>query len=247
MTSWDIEETRNLVANLFGPEQVELVRASLNSLAERQVYASYHFHEYSNILVSHIDSKLGEKHILELTLPLHTEDRFRIDNALNQVAANAVACLQNLHCLTDTLSYALYYAAGLNISSTPLAPHRISAVTVKELFADSANLSGIAILFAQTTDNPTLKHLDALVNYSKHRSIVRPSLNVDLQNPDGPSYNLEFPEIEYKGNYYPITDAKEFMENAYSVLSPLVVSTGNALNAALRNMRSTHNSKTGGD
>lgn len=245
MTSWDVEETRNLVADLFGSEQVELVRASLNSLAERQVFASYHFHEYKSILVNHIDSQLGEKHILELTLPLHTEDCFRIDNALNQAAANVVACLQSLHCIPDTLSHALYYAVGLNMSA-PLAPHRISTVTVKKAFAEMANLSDVASLIGQITDNSTLKHLDALVNHSKHRSIVRPSLNVDLRKSNGPTYNLEFPRIEYKGNHYPIADVEEFMEKAHSALSPQVVATGNALNAALKSIRSTRGPKTAG-
>lgn len=246
MTSWDIKETRNLVTDLFGSEQVELVRASLNSLVERRDFARYHFQEYKSILVTHIDSKFGEKHILELTLPLHNEECFSIDNALNQAAANVVACLQSLHCITDTLSYALYYAVGLNMSGTPLAPHRISAVTVKNAFAEMANLSGVASLIGQITDNPTLKHLDALVNHSKHRSIVRPSLNVDLRKSSGPTYNLEFPSIEYKGNHYPIADVQEFMENAYSVLSSQVNATGNALNAALRSMRSTLGSEAGG-
>jgi hypothetical protein len=232
MLSWDVSNTRKLIAEVFGDEQVELIRESLNSLAERQVYASFHFHEYTAILRHHIDAKLGEKHILELTFPFAMESTFRTDNFMSQAAAHAVACLQSLHCILDTLSFAAYYSLGLNKGASALAPRDITSVRLRNLLTSNRGLQEISDSLMELSENPTLRHLGALVNHSKHRSIIKPVLNVDFRDHTTP-YCLKFPAIVYNEVSYPEVDAQEFMEQTYSILSPGVVKCGNAINAAL--------------
>jgi hypothetical protein len=233
MTSWDIERTRKLVTQVYGPQQVELIRPSLEALAERQVFASYHFHEYKNILDKHIDSRLGERHILELTLPLHTTDQYRIDNALNQAAANAIACLQSLHCLLDTLAHVIYYCSGLNLTSDFLSERDISSNRVVLKLRSRPDFSSALNAFDGISSHQHVKHLSALVNHSKHRSVIRPSLNVDLRNTSEPTYALEFPAFTYNKKTYRAVDAERFMEQVYEVLSPKVVECGSLLNDVL--------------
>ncbi|HRH17085.1 MAG TPA: hypothetical protein PLS22_06490 [Aquabacterium sp.] len=218
---------------LFGPSQLSLIRSTLESLAERQVYASYHFGEVNRILHENIDAHLGKKSLLELTLPLHTHDTWRTDNALTQASANAMACLQSLHCLLDTLAHAVCYALGFNTGASPLKeraislPNVIAALKVKQEFGKLHD----ALLALKS--NPTIKHLDALVNHSKHRRVLRPSLNVDLSKPDRQSYSLEFPAFSHNAEQFPSKQAVAFMEEAYAEISPEIVSCGNTLNEIL--------------
>jgi hypothetical protein len=233
MTSWDIEKARVLVEQIFGVAQVELVRPCFNSLAERQAYASYHFHEHKSILERHIDSHLGTKDILELTLPLHTADQWRIDNALTQAAAHVTACLQNLHCLLDTLAHAVCYCMGLNIGFNALTERAIGAHSVKQALKDKPEFTDVLRPFDEIGTHPMIKHLAALVNHSKHRSVIRPVLNVDVSAPRTQKYELEFPAFTYNGKQFPAVNVEKFLEKAYEVLSPKVVECGNALNVAL--------------
>jgi len=233
MTSWDVEKTRVLVAQIYGVRQVELIRPCLSSLAERQAYASYHFHEHKDILNRHIDSHLGTKHILELTLPLHTADQWRIDNALTQAAAHVTACLQSLHCLLDTLAHAVCFSTGLNIGPGALTERAIRAHSVKKALENKPEYADVLRSFDEIGSHQIIKHLGALVNHSKHRSVIRPVLNVDLSKPKVQKYELEFPAFTYDGKPFPATNVEQFLEQAYEVLSPKIVKCGNALNSAL--------------
>lgn len=233
MTSWDVEKTRTLVAQIYGESQVELIRPCINSLLERQTYASYHFHEHKGILEKHIDSHLGTKHILELTLPLHTTGQWRIDNALTQAAAHVTACLQSLHCLLDTLAHAVCYCTGLNIESKALTEREIGAHSVKKALKDKLEYVDVLRSFDEIVTHQVIKHLSALVNHSKHRSVIRPVLNVDVSTPKIQKYELEFPAFAYDGKLFPAANVEKFLEQAYEVLSPKIVECGNALNTAL--------------
>jgi len=236
MTSWDIEKARILVAQIYGAAQVELMRPCLNSLAERQAYASYHFHEHKNILERHIDSHLGTKHILDLTLPLHTADQWRIDNALTQAAAHVTACLQSLHCLVDTLAHAVCYCTGLNTGPNALAERAIGAHSVKQALKSKPEYIDVLRSFDEIGTHQKIKHLAALVNHSKHRSVIRPILNVDVSAPKVQKYDLEFPAFTYDGRSFPVANVEKFLEQAYEVLSPKIVECGNALNVALEKL-----------
>lgn len=233
MTSWDVGKTRELVEKIYGPPQLKAIRPSLESLVERQIFASYHFYEYKRILHRHIDSRLGEKHILELTLPLTTTDQYRADNALNQAAANVIACLQSLHCLLDTLAYVIYYCSGLNLTPDALPERDISTNRVASKLRSRSDFSKVLDAFDALSSHQLVKHLSALINHSKHRSVIRPSLNIDLRKADGPSYVLEFPEFVYDKKTYQAVDTERFMEQVYEVLSPKVVECGNHMNDVL--------------
>lgn len=238
MTSWDVEKTRKLVRQVYGLSQLETIRPSLESLAERQIFASYHFHEYKRILHQHIGSRLGKKHILELTLSLNTSDRYRIDNALNQAAANVIACLQSLHCLLDTLAHVIYFSSGLNLMPDALSGREISSNRVTSRLRNRSNFSRVLDTFDAISRHQLVKHLSALVNHSKHRSVIRPSLNVD-----GSAYTLVFPEFVYDTKTYQAVDTERFMEQVYEVFSPKVVECGNHLNSVLEALKTRHNSE----
>ncbi|HEX5310805.1 hypothetical protein [Aquabacterium sp.] len=235
-TAWNVKEARELIAEAHGRDQLELARTTIDSLAERQTYASYHFHEYRRILHEAIDAKLAEKSLLELTLPIELEEHWRIDNALTQASANAIACIQSLHAIMDTLAHTVCYAAGLNLGSTPIKERDVSLGKVIKALAADTDFHGVWDQLNLLNTDQVLQHLSALVNHSKHRRVLRPSLNVDLRTPSQQTYELEFPGFSHNGCKYPAVNADKMMEEAYSVLSPTVVACGNELNEALRSI-----------
>jgi hypothetical protein len=235
-TSWDVAATRNLIGKLYGANQLALVRPTLESLAERQTYASYHFHEYKKILHENIDSRLPEKSLLELTFKIQTEEQWRIDNALTQAAANVIACIQSLHCLLDTLAHAVCFTTGLNLGPEALPERLIASHKVRDKLNGKTEFSEVLDHFNEMEANDIVKHLAALVNHSKHRKVLRPSLNVDLRKSGTQSYELEFPAFTHNGKSYPAANVEAFLEEAYGFLSPKIVECGNALNKALDKM-----------
>lgn len=234
MPGWNVEHTRTRVHKLFGDRQLALAKPSLASLVDRQVYASYHYHEYKTILDRDIDSRLESASILEIALPFHSNNRWNIDNTLNQAAANAIGCLQNLHCLIDTLSFALFYCLGLNLVSNALKEHQVSMLKILALLKKEPKHSQIAAVLDLLALDKNIIHLSALVNHSKHRSIISTQMSVDLRGTI--PYEIMFMQFQYDGKQHTEKEAEHFMQTCYSILSFKIVECGNALNATLDKM-----------
>ena len=213
--------------------QLELLGPCLQSLADRQFYAGYHFHEHKRLLTENIDSKLNGRHVLELTFPLNTETQVAMHTLLKRVAANVVACIQSLHCLGDTLSHAACYACGLNLNTPPLADRKITLRAVEEALAANPIYVRVGGALTELRKNPDFLYLSALVNHSKHRSIVAPRLHVDATGVSGQHYSLRFAAFQYDGKLHDARDVEAFLEPFYSWFSFHIVKCGNTLNAAL--------------
>ena len=78
--------------------------------------------------------------------------------------------------------------------------------------------------------NADWKHLSALVNHSKHRSIIDSGLNIDFTFPNNSPYYLEFQEFKYKESVYQKREVESLLNDSYRWLSSLIVRSGNALN-----------------
>lgn len=233
-TIWDLEEARNLIAAVHGSEQLALARTTLSSLAERQTYASYHYHEYCRVLHVTFDSQIGSQSLLEIALPHMLQDRWNTTHPLAQASAHVMACIQSLHASLDIMAHAVYYALGMNLVPNPLKEHEVSLHKVIRALEGKAATQPVLDQLAQLQASPTLKHLAALANHSKHRRVLHPSFSVDLRDPSEEKYKLEFPEFTHNNTSYPPIDANELLEEVQSVLSPTLVACGNEVNNALR-------------
>jgi hypothetical protein len=231
--SWDLEETRQLVERQHGRPQLWLLNPCLDSLNERAVYSSYRFIEYKRLLRESIDSKLSKKDLFELTFRPEAKDQNELAVQLYRVRANIVACLQSLHCLADTLAHAIYYSSGLNLSPrTALRERDISNKKVIAALSPLPKFSTVQSILQQVADSAEFKYLSAIVNHSKHRSIIKPVVAVDFRT-DAP-YAIEFSAFTYAGEDYEMRDVKKVLEPTYSILSSKMAECGIALNAALR-------------
>jgi hypothetical protein len=227
---WDFEKTRNLVEKKYGLNQLLLIRPHLNSIYDRMYFASYHFNEYKKILRENLDAKLTDSNIVEVLFPTTWEKDSPIKHHLKQVDANIVACLQNLHCCADTLSHAVFFATGLNLAPKPLKEKQVALETVTKSISSMPQFDKIKDKLQEFDTNVDWQHLSALVNYSKHRSIIDSNLNIDFKVSNNLPYYLEFQEFKYKDISYRKREVDSLLHDSSRWLSSLIVRTGNSLN-----------------
>jgi hypothetical protein len=245
MLSWNIEETRELVLALHGKSQFDLVCPCLESVVDRQKYARFHHHETRDILERFVSTRLKDTSLLDLKLDMvlgvddEAADEFHILST--KIGAHFTACIQSLHAIADILGHALYYALAINLLPKPLKPANtkrseplIYAKSVLGQIQDNLELAQVHALFLSLCTGGNFTHLAALVNHSKHRSVVQTSLNEDRMGLASQRYTLKIPRFDHKDTPYPEVSIKDFIEPEYDRCSVLVIEIGNALNAVLR-------------
>ena len=106
--------------------------------------------------------------------------------------------------------------------------------TVYTKLLTPSELAQVHSLFLSLCTGGNFTHLAALVNHSKHRSVVQLSLNEDRTGLAPQRHMLKVPRFDHKGTPYPEVSIKDFIEPEYDRCSVLVIEIGNALNAVLR-------------
>jgi hypothetical protein len=234
MPPWDLETTRELVGQQHGTAQLELLAPCLQSIADRQFYAGYHFYEHQRLLRDAIDSKLDDQHILDITLPLTPATRVAMHELQAKVGAHVLACTQSLHAIADTLAHSVYYAVAGNLGPSALAERDIGIGSLVRFLAARPQYADVSKQLSELRDHQGFKYLSALVNHSKHRSIILPGLHVAANGSAAKQYQIKFAAFSYGGTHYPALEVVGFLEPFYSWFSGQIVETGNALMSALR-------------
>ena len=111
---WDISETLALVQKQFGTEIHDAARAAIYSADQRLRFAHYHFHEMKRLLNSFTEDRLIGRNMWEFPWSPRDSERFEYFKLMDQVAANAVACVQSVHAMDDLLSNGVFYSLNLN-------------------------------------------------------------------------------------------------------------------------------------
>ena len=233
MSSWNISVTLERINRLFGKQQKELARPCLRSVIERREFARYHFHEANDLFVKFAQLHLTDATLLEVMWSQSEEKRSAFQECIAEVGANVVACIHNMHACTDTLAHAIYLSLGMNLDTKPLSESAISSDSVLKLLASEAEFSEVHRLFRHLVGNAQYKHLAALSNHSKHRSIIRPSLSEDWTGTAPEPHTLKLPSFVHKQKTYPEVDARAFIRAEFDRSSVLFIETGNALNEVL--------------
>ncbi len=227
---WDLEQAVRLVRALYGEVQAELTKRSLDSLADRQFYAEYHYCEHKRLLREKLDSKLGELNVAQILLPMHQAGIDAIVTLEKKVAAQVSACLQSLHAVGDTLAYATAMAAGLNLPPLSLAERGISLKSVADRLPGKFELVAAELNALRT--NSEYVYLSALVNHGKHRSVIEPRIYVDATGAEARPYDLRIRAFTYDGIEYESREVQS-IELLAALLWASVVKCGNMLNQAL--------------
>jgi hypothetical protein len=208
---WDVKALRDAVANAHGEELASKAYECAQSLAIRQDYIYYHYWEIKRLLDNELTSTdsitVARDYILGKSPKKYNEFHWK----RRQAEANLIALLQSIHASYDHLAHVIYFSlnfdagAPLRIRQSGITIYRVANKLTPGQLQDAVN-SLIA--------DSTLEHVAALVNTSKHRSIVTAPITVSFEDDTQP-HGLRFKAFEYKGLPYPAQWAMPFVNTAY--------------------------------
>ncbi len=236
MTRWELSETHTLVKTVFGSSQLKLARESIRSLVDREHYASYHFREANRLTKDFERRHLKGAILLDIYTQEGERKRVAFEQYIVKASANAVASVQSIHALPDILANAAYFASGQNLLPQALPEHEIAMPTVVGALKADSNFRSLAPLLTTAQSGSHWRHLAALTNLSKHRSVVRASLNEDLTGLRAKHRELHFQSFERNGKHFPAISVQSLLEPEFTRLATLIVEVGHELNACLRKL-----------
>ncbi len=193
--TWDLDLTRRLVEAKFGQAQLELARPCLKSVCDRQDYARYHYQEVNRLVDQFAEKYLNDKPLLWV-LGANTNEQWAFEELMTQLGAHTIACIQSIHSIPDILAHAFYFSLRLN-QVTVLDESKINANSVRKLLEQDPKFQDLVRALKQLTTEGQYKHLRALCNHSKHRSIIQPLLNEDWTGTRANRHEVRFSSFQY--------------------------------------------------
>ena len=235
---WDIVLTEKLVTTAFGLGQWKKAHPSVRSMTDRPAFCHYHYHQALDMMTEYIESNLKEFGLFGV---FDKYDEFSF--LMLKIRANIVAFVQSLHAVADTCSHMLYYSLALDKLPGAFKERDIDAKRVLDLLEQQRDAGHpeyykLCELFRDIATGDDYKYLCALTNTSKHRSIVRPTLNENLTVEHEGKWTLLLESFYYSGMLHEKTDAFDFMRKEHDRIQPLTVNIGVELNEVLKKVHS---------
>jgi hypothetical protein len=236
---WDLERTRELVRRQYGPAQEDLLSPCLESLVARQFYAGYHMANFERLVVERLADASDGWHVEQLLLAANFGESNQNRLLRQQLAAEATACASSLHCLLDTLAHAAAYSLGMNLGADAFTEKQINLGAVQKRLVASGSSPPVADALARINQATDVAYLEALVNHSKHRSVIRPNFVFGAFS-GLPGFSIEFEAFAFQHDRrsppveYARREVKSSLEKAHGVLSPWIVDVGRLLLDELR-------------
>jgi hypothetical protein len=228
---WDLKLTAGLVEKCFGQVQSEKFYVVARSIIDRHSFLNFHYSEFNKLVEFNIAPLFIKNHPLEILLgkdPSNTEKYFC---AQTQVRAHVSACVQNIHAIGDTMAFAIATSLGLDIGDKPM---QLSKITLRKIMNEKEmQLGSIACLLKEIENNKDFNHISAIVNHSKHQSIIQPYFHFDATGQDPDLYRIKFIHFKHKSIDYPRAEVKPLLESTVSWLSDQIVKCGIELNVRL--------------
>jgi len=219
--NWDLKKFRAHIVNKYGGEQLKLLEPSLNSIAEKQHYCSYHYREAKCLQDAFLGADNTSERMLTAILrsACDTEWSDRDKHYLN-IRANLSACLLSLHSISDTISHVVYYALGMNLEENALHEGAISIANIKTKLK-KLPYEELLSLLEQLDDD----YLVAITNYSKHRSIITPQFIVHMKE-ESKTHGFYFEGFTYKKKSYKKRNAFEYLAQEVDRRSSVILRIG---------------------
>ncbi|MBE9609091.1 hypothetical protein [Chitinilyticum piscinae] len=222
---WDLVQLRNAVKARYGDGQLKLLEPSLNSTVERLYFSAFHFEQFFSCEEGFIDGPDDIRGALE-TVFGHDETKAELRF---KARAHLVAGLQSLHSVLDILAHAVYFSMGMDRESeSRIEESRIDLSAVTKKLTNLSVWPHFTSLLSSLRDDESVKYLSALVNHSKHRSII--STPVKFLCQEQGFIGLVFVEFSYKGMAYGERKACDFVSEIREGVSEMIVAIGKELN-----------------
>ncbi len=235
--TWNHNELKNDIENLFGKEQLELLSPCLRTIEERKFYATYHCDEVERLINEELKRIAPDNHKLISLIDDTGEEGEKALLVYKKARAHIIACLQSLHSLADVLAHVIYFALNMDKDTvTTIDSRRRYASTVSGKLNSISDANPLKIVFDSLIKDDEFVYLSAVVNRSKHRNLIDTwfRINLDL-NKEYSAKIFEFYEFEFNGKNYNQRRVIEFIKNEYFRIDTLVNETGNEINKFVRN------------
>ena len=226
---WNLAALRDAVERVHNRDLSRLAYECAQSISKRQMYMKYHYAEAKRLVVTELEGIDPEQVLMSYVLPVDTAQYHEFHHRRLQAEASLLALLQCIHATADNLGHVVYYA--MNFEADPsrrIQPHRISIHSVLDLLLAGPLKNAIANFI----DDPEFKHVAAIVNCSKHRSVISASVSVSFVQ-DVESHGLRFDGFHYKGGWYSPRWAMQFVTAAFDATQRHLLQVGALLNHEL--------------
>lgn len=237
MKPWDLKEMYGLARLHWGRDQERLVYHSARSINDRKHFASYHFRE-----AMRLSAAFERKHLAGLStfLEIHVDGAEKKRRAFHlymvKAGAHALAAVQCIHAIPDILAHTVYFGTGQNLQPHALSDTDISLTSVGVALKHDHAFATLRKKLLQVQSGKGWRHLAAVANMGKHRSVIRSSLSEDWTGTRRNFRELHVSAFERQRNHFPSVSLRCLLEPEYDRLSIAIVETGNELNQCLRNM-----------
>ncbi|MGR3303258.1 MAG: hypothetical protein ACUZ8I_12245 [Candidatus Scalindua sp.] len=235
--TWNRKELENDIENLFGKEQLELLSPCLETIKEKKFNATYHLNEVERLINEELKRIAPDNHKLISLIDDTGEEGEKVLLVYRNARAHIIACLQSLHSIADVLAHVIYFALNMdNDDVTRVDSTRRYASTVSGKLNSISGANTLKIVFDSLIKDDEFVYLSAVVNCSKHRTLIKTwfRINLDLNK----EYNaniFEFYAFEFNGRNYNQRRVIEFIKNEYSRIDSFVNEISIEINNFVRN------------
>lgn len=235
MAPWDLNETYQLVRRLFDRDQEKLAKESARSVTDRQAFSSYHFAEAMRLSKSFERNHLaGARTILEIHVAGAEKAERAFQVYMVKAGAHALAAVQSLHAIPDIFGHAVYFASGQNKKAHALDDWDISLSRVATCLKQDKRFAVLSTPLRSLQSGAGWRHLAAVSNMSKHRSVVRAAYNEDWTGKRANTRELHVSAFEWHGKLYPAVSLRDLLEPECERIMKSVINVAHELNACLR-------------
>lgn len=215
--NWNLDELNANIKERFGKEHAECAWLSIQSVSQRLEHVAYHQRELT-ACNEQIESE--PKHaVIQRMFAKHDA---KLNDLILRFSAHAIAGVQALHAVTDILGSAIYLS--LNAERQWKGNLR-SAIR-------SINEPGLSQLVADLQAHADYMYLEAVVNQSKHRNVVRSPFLMPLSSDAPPRF--EFEMFDRDNKLYPARDVLLFLVAERTRQHNMVARIGNELNRLVK-------------
>jgi hypothetical protein len=226
---WSIEETRRHIESGFGRERLKLVEPSLNSVADRQYHARYHYQEIKRLLAYFKRKHLTKKPLIAVVFD-SGRGRGDFDSLMIKIGAHTIAAVLSIHALADLIAQAIYLTLAFDLKENPIREKSVNVNTVKKRLQQEVMWVPIVDSLSRLQGDINFQHVAALANKSKHQNLIYPTLNEDMTGQREQRHEISFAAFQYNGDRYPGKTIEEVLSPAYRLASLTTVEIGNLLN-----------------
>jgi len=203
----------------------------MSSVGRRIEYAEYHYRAARAI------QEQRDQRIREAPSPAKERLTYNAKYPEDRLAAEAhfVACFQSMHALFDLFLFGAYHALFFTSASATLIDAKlVKWGTVAPLLKGSSETRTLHDGLNAWRRKIEFKYLDALVNSSKHRAVIRTRHWIVLDCKDDEGSPPRFDGFEFNGTTYPREEALPTTARTWDVVTRAVIDSGIELERVLR-------------